>query len=268
MISQRFPELFNEFSGLTDNRKGIEYLIAEAVTGALLMFIFKEGSRNAYNNDRRDANFRKNIFRYFKFHLPHSDTYDEIVRNIPPKELENIKSNFRNPIPTIEKPLIFVKQKSINFVHMGQLLLPLFPPGMKMITPTLGVREENGTVHYLHSGVQIYSHKTEAMNKFRFITSNFALQGLCTNQEIVDAFHVSADSVGRWKKKLSEEGESVFFMAEARHGRSHKLLPEVLERIQHKLDEGKSVNSISKKERISEGSVRYAIKQGRLKKNK
>lgn len=150
---------------------------------------------------------------------------------------------------------------------MGQLLLPLFPHGSKMITLTLGVQEKDGTVFYLHSGVPIFSHLSGDINMFRYITSNLILQGLCSNQDIVDAFHVSTDSVRRWKKKLSEEGEKAFFMLEARHGRSHKLLPDVLVRIQSKLDDGKSAYAIAKEEGISEGSIRYAFKQDRLKKN-
>ena len=150
---------------------------------------------------------------------------------------------------------------------MGQLLLPLFTKGTTMITPTLGVREEDDTVYYLHSGMPIYSHGVNELNKFRYITSNLLLQGLCKNIDIVGAFHVSTDSVRRWKKRLSEEGEEAFFKPENRHGRSHKLLPDVLERIQAELDKGKSAYSIAKREGISEGSIRYAIKQGRLKKN-
>jgi hypothetical protein len=150
---------------------------------------------------------------------------------------------------------------------MGQLLLPIFPKDTRMITMTLGVREHDGTVFYLHSGMPIYSHVAGDLNKFRYVTSNLLLMGLCGNQDIADAFHVSIDSVARWKKKLSEEGESAFFKEESRHGRSHKLLPDVLERIQAKLDEGHSAYSIAKDEGISEGSIRYAIKQGRLKKS-
>jgi transposase len=150
---------------------------------------------------------------------------------------------------------------------MGQLLLPLFPGDTKMITLTLGVREHNGTVYYLHSGVPIFSHDPGDLTKFRYITSNLILQGLCNNQDIVDTFHVSTDSVRRWKKKLSEEGDGAFFKEEPRHGRSHKLLPKVLDRIQGKLDEGRSSNSIAKEEGLSEGSIRYAISLGRLKKN-
>lgn len=150
---------------------------------------------------------------------------------------------------------------------MGQLLLPIFPSDTRMITLTLGVLEHEGTVYYLHSGMPIFSHIAGDLNKFRYITSNLILQGLCSNQSIADTFHVSIDSVARWKKKLSEEGEASFFNDEARHGRSHKLLPDVLDRIQNKLNEGRSAYSIAKEEKISEGSIRYAIGLGRLKKN-
>ncbi len=101
---------------------------------------------------------------------------------------------------------------------------------------------------------------------FRFITSNLILQGRCTNQDISDTFHVSTDSVRRWKQKLSEEGEVAFFKEESRHGRSYKLLPDVLDRIQNKMNEGRSPNSIAMEEGISEGSIRYAVSLGRLKK--
>jgi hypothetical protein len=135
-----------------------------------------------------------------------------------------------------------------------------------MITLTLGVREQEGFVYYLHSGMPIFSHETGDLPKFRYITSNLILQGLCSNQDIVDAFHVSTDSVRRWKRILSEKGESAFFTVESRHGWSHKLLPDVLARIQGKLDKFQSVNSIAKEEGLSEGSIRAAIKLGRLKK--
>lgn len=135
-----------------------------------------------------------------------------------------------------------------------------------MITMTLGVRERAGSVYYLHSGVPIFSHEANDLTMFRYITSNLILQGLCNNQDIADTFHVSTDSVRRWKKKLSEEGEGAFFKEESRHGRSYKLLPNVLDRIQGKMDEGRSPNSIAKGEGISEGSIRYAISLGRLKK--
>ena len=146
------------------------------------------------------------------------------------------------------------------------LLLPIFPSDTRMITLTLGVREQEGTVYYLHSGMPIFSHESGDLTKFRYITSNLILQGLCKNQDIANTFHVSTDSVRRWKKLLSAQGECAFFSGDSRHGRSYKLLPDVLERIQQKLNKCQSVYSIAKDENLSEGSIRYAIGLGRLKK--
>jgi len=150
---------------------------------------------------------------------------------------------------------------------MFQLLLPIFPTSTEYLTPTLGVFCKADSVYYLHSGVPIHSHAVTDLNRFRYVTSHLLIQGLCQNVDIVRVFHVSTDSVKRWKKKLSDLGEAAFFSPVIAHNSSHKLLPDVLVRIQEKLDLGKSVNSIAKKEKISEGSIRYAIRQGRLKKN-
>ena len=149
---------------------------------------------------------------------------------------------------------------------MGQLLLPLFPDDTKMITPVLGVRKQGDTVYYLLSGMPIHSHLESDLNKFRYVTSDLILQGLCRNCDIARAFNISPQTVKRYKKILSEQGEEAFFREDLRRGRSHKLLPDVLKRIQAKLDKGQSNNSIAKEENISEGSIRYAIGKGSLKK--
>jgi len=150
---------------------------------------------------------------------------------------------------------------------MAQLLLPLFPTDIRLITPLLGVQEKGGLVTYFLSGMPIYSHQKDELHKFRFTTSNFILQGLCKGSDIERTFHVSGDSIRRWKNRLLDQGEEAFFNEDKRHGRSHKLLPNVLERIQLQLDKGRSVNSIAKDEKISEGSIRYSIGLGRLKKS-
>lgn len=66
--------------------------MAEITIGALFMFLFKQTSRNAYNNDRRDACFAKNYHRLFKLRLPHPDTSDDVLRVLPPLLLEELKA--------------------------------------------------------------------------------------------------------------------------------------------------------------------------------
>ena len=67
---------------------------------------------------------------------------------------------------------------------MGQLLLPIFPADTQMITMTLGVREHGNTVYYLHSGVPIFSHESNDLTKFRYVTSHLILQGLWMKGEV------------------------------------------------------------------------------------
>lgn len=92
VIAKRFPELFSLFNELEDSRKRAGYSIAEIVTGALFMHLLKEGSRNAYTNDRRDAIFAKNYYRHFKLRLPHPDTIDGVMRALKPELLEELRA--------------------------------------------------------------------------------------------------------------------------------------------------------------------------------
>lgn len=148
-----------------------------------------------------------------------------------------------------------------------QLLLPIFPTEVKLITPSLGVYEQDGEVYYSHSGMPIFTHESKDHNQFRYITSNLVHQGLCQQVDIVNTFHVSLDSVRRYLRKFEKEGMGAFIEKEGRHGRSYKMTPERLVRIQKQLNKGESNSSIARQEGITEGSIRYMIKQGKLKKN-
>ena len=58
------------------------------------MFLFKEGSRNALNNDRKTGKFSQNYQNLFKMRLPHMDTVDEVMRRLESEELEALKRSF------------------------------------------------------------------------------------------------------------------------------------------------------------------------------
>ena len=136
-----------------------------------------------------------------------------------------------------------------------------------MVSSTVGVYQIDDLVQYIVNGLPVFSHGKEDLQAFRYITSNLIHQGLCKGTEIERCFGVSPDSVVRSLKKYRAQGEQAFFSSENRHGHSHKIRGEVLAGIQKKLDKGQSNNSIAKELKISEGSIRYAIQQGYLKKN-
>lgn len=147
-----------------------------------------------------------------------------------------------------------------------QLLLPIFPDATKFITPSLGVYTKDKIVTYLHSGAPIFSHSCEDLQSFRYITSNLIIQGLCMQKDIVNTFKISTDSVYNNVKKLKTQGEISFFGEENRHGYSHKLRGEKLQEAQECLDKGMSQNATAKRVGVQEGTIRYAIKTGKLKK--
>lgn len=147
-----------------------------------------------------------------------------------------------------------------------QLKFPFFPEDTKMISDVTGVCLSDGVVQYIVNGLPVYSHSPEDLNAFRFITSNFIDQGLCRQADVRRCFNVSEDSVRRAYKKFKEKGEAGFFSPDARKGKAYKIIGQVRDRIQSKLDKGQSVLSIAKQEGVRESAIRYQIKKGYLKK--
>lgn len=59
---------------------------------AITLFLFKQGSRNAYNNDRKEKQFLDNYQKLFGMRLPHLDTPDGFFRDLPDDGLEQVKA--------------------------------------------------------------------------------------------------------------------------------------------------------------------------------
>ena len=91
-IHQYFPGLFDRIALIEDVRKKSEYKLTEIIMAGIAMFIFKEGSRNAFNNDRNDGGFQANYRKLFNLRLPHMDTVDKVMRLLKEDELEKLKT--------------------------------------------------------------------------------------------------------------------------------------------------------------------------------
>jgi len=148
-----------------------------------------------------------------------------------------------------------------------QLLLPIFPKETKMINSILGVFTKDDFICYLLSGMPIHTHYKDNLESFRWITAKLVVQKLCKQADIARCFGVSEDSVYKSVKRLREKGESGFFENNYKGGRKPKLIGGLLERVQSSLNNGESNYSIAKREGISEGTIRNALKTGTLKKN-
>ena len=94
-IQHRFPELLPSFARLPDPRKGQgqgkQYGMDEIMMGGLSLFLFKEGSRNQLNNDRSDGYFNKHYNRLTGRNLPHMDTVNDVLCDLPYEKLEQTR---------------------------------------------------------------------------------------------------------------------------------------------------------------------------------
>ncbi len=91
-IRHYFPDLFERLDGLPDTRKRNNYQVSELLTGCIAMFLLRETSRNAINNDRKEGKFRENYLKVFGLRLPHLDTVEDYLRLLDCAELEKLKA--------------------------------------------------------------------------------------------------------------------------------------------------------------------------------
>jgi hypothetical protein len=94
VIKNHFPNLTERLNLLPDPRKRKDYQTAELIIGGIALFLFKEGSRNAFNNDRKEKNFHDNYYKIFRTQLPHMDAVEDLFRTLPPDALEQLKAHY------------------------------------------------------------------------------------------------------------------------------------------------------------------------------
>jgi transposase len=151
----------------------------------------------------------------------------------------------------------------------GQIMqtqLPFFPAATKLINDTVGFREQDGTVYYLHNGNPIYCHCQDDRNGYRFALANLVVNKLCTISELSCALGERRKNIERYAKAYREHGTGYFFSRQERRGKCYKMTTAKLAVIQSELDQGLSIYRIALNQEISEAAITYHIKKGTLKK--
>ena len=78
-IEHFFPDLLERLRELEDCRRKSDYALSELLMAGIVLFVFQQGSRNALNNQRQEAKFKKHYQRLFKLRLPHLDTVHRVL---------------------------------------------------------------------------------------------------------------------------------------------------------------------------------------------
>jgi DNA invertase Pin-like site-specific DNA recombinase len=146
---------------------------------------------------------------------------------------------------------------------MAQLQLPMFPQGLTSITEDLAFQQEDGRVVYFHGLLPVFQHGEKDLKSFRMYTSQLIANGTVRQRDIVRAFGVPLATVKRYLKVHRQYGAAGFFQVQRRRS-ANVLTPEVRQRAQALLDEGKSVPEVSSEIGVAGNTLHKAIQAGRL----
>ncbi len=146
---------------------------------------------------------------------------------------------------------------------MAQLQLPVFPQGLTSITEDLAFQQEDGRVVYFHGLLPVFQHGEKDLKSFRMYTSQLIANGTVRQRDIVRAFGVPLATVKRYLKVHRQYGAAGFFQPPRRRS-ANVLTPQVKQRAQALLDEGKSVPEVSSEIGVAGNTLHKAIQAGRL----
>jgi transposase len=151
-----------------------------------------------------------------------------------------------------------------------QTLLPLFQEDISLITDELGYQQREGRIYYFHAGLPIFHHAVADHQSFRMIISQFYLNGLCKQVDLVRAFGVTPISVKRAVKQYEDRGPASFYQRPAPPHQPRQLVPAVVAEAETLLAEGLSRGEVAQRLGLKKDTLRKGIESGRvreLKKN-
>lgn len=148
-----------------------------------------------------------------------------------------------------------------------QQQLPFYPEKTKLINSYIGFFIKDDVVYYLYDGSPIFCHDKSNRDSYRYILANMVVNNLCSCSEISKALGINVKNVQRYAQDLRKHGMNYFFNREDNRGQCYKFTIEKQTQAQELLDSGMSQQKVAKTLNISEASIRYHIRDGKLKKN-
>lgn len=151
---------------------------------------------------------------------------------------------------------------------MPQLQLPIFPVGVTHITAELAFESRDGVVTYFNGQMPVFRHAVDDRRTFRMIVSQFVENGNARQADIARAFGVPSVNVKRAVRCYREKGPAGFFASRKGKRRRTVLTPEVVEKLQARLDAGCPSAQAARELGVKPDTVRKAMLAGRLREKK
>jgi hypothetical protein len=139
----------------------------------------------------------------------------------------------------------------------------MFAAGMTEISRDLAFEKRDGRVTYFHGALPVFTHEESDVRTFRMITSQFCVQGVVTQAQIVRAFNVPLRTVKRYCKLFRDRGAEGFYAARVTRGPA-VLVPEVVRQAQELIDQGMDPKSAAEQLGVKPNTMQKAVRAGRL----
>lgn len=149
---------------------------------------------------------------------------------------------------------------------MPQMQLPVFYEGVTSITNDVGYEKKDDKVVYYCGTMPVFSHSVKDLDCFRMIVSQLYVNGTVRQASITQAFHIRPLALKRWVKRYREQGPRAFFQSRKGGSRPKVLTSDVREKVQDRLDQGRSLSEISAELALTYDVLRKGVADGRLKK--
>ena len=142
--------------------------------------------------------------------------------------------------------------------------LPILPPGPRRLSSRFAVWiDDEYWVAFIGSD-PIYTCRLDDRDGLRLAAGMFSHLKLAPDTALAEALGINRETVRRHRRRFVEGGVDAVRRRSGSSRAPYKMKEEVRVRAQHFLDQGWSVNRTAQEVGLTEGTLRYAIRQGRL----
>jgi transposase len=145
-----------------------------------------------------------------------------------------------------------------------QTYIPFLPEGAKPINNHVAIYYHDEKIEFFTSSGPIYSCRESDLYGIRLAQGIIVTQTATTPAELAKALNVNRTTVYRNIKMYQQGGPAALIIDKKSNRNAYKLNGKTKGQVQTLLNKGYSLRAAAKKVGISEGSIRYAIKQGMI----
>ena len=138
------------------------------------------------------------------------------------------------------------------------------PAGAVEINDTVSYTNEGGQTGYFAAGAPVFTHAQNDEVGQRVALAQIITLRLATQKQMSSALGLARTTLYRQQLRLKKQGVAGLIDQKPGPKAPHRLKPEVLAEAQRRLDEGHAKTAVAKVLKVSEGTIRHAVRQGWL----